>query len=322
MTPMEEGLAGKEGSGEEVEDNGFGGGEEGGTKCRVELVVAERVQGAAEDENLAGAVHQRGCGDEVTIDDECVVDGFGAGGGGKWWDGFDADVAAGADGAGEEIIEEVATAAAEVEDGAAVEVGEAGEGFEASALRFGTGPEERAEAATKTAGRLCVGLEISWGTGGAHGGRRILWWTGGTANAVCLRRVDGAHRMRPMQWLLHGKITPAAAEALVRHEQKVHQIAELGVGENAEARELLKAAQTKQWEVLTSEAGLVQEIYDQAIWFNRSVVYLQVEGGEVEQDDAVDRLFGRYKRLSPGRLYTVTQSRVKVRQLPRRIRKD
>jgi hypothetical protein len=32
----------------------------------------------------------------------------------------------------------------------------------------------------------------------------------------------------------------------------------------------------------------------------------------------VDRLFDRYKRLSPGRLYTVTGSRVKVRQLPGR----
>ena len=49
---------------------------------------------------------------------------------------------------------------------------------------------------------------------------------------------------------------------------------------------------------------------------DRVVVYLQLEGGDVEQDDAIDRLFKRYKRLTPGRLYTVTGSRVKVRQLP------
>jgi hypothetical protein len=36
----------------------------------------------------------------------------------------------------------------------------------------------------------------------------------------------------------------------------------------------------------------------------------------VEQDDAITRLFERYKRLTPGRLYTVTGSRVKIRQLP------
>jgi hypothetical protein len=50
--------------------------------------------------------------------------------------------------------------------------------------------------------------------------------------------------------------------------------------------------------------------------FGRSLVYLQLEGGDVEQDDAIDRLFDRYKRLTPGRLYTVTGSRVKIRQLP------
>ena len=55
---------------------------------------------------------------------------------------------------------------------------------------------------------------------------------------------------------------------------------------------------------------------DDAPPFGRSVVYLHLEGGDVEQDDAVTRLFERYKRLTPGRLYTVTASRVKVRQLP------
>ena len=34
--------------------------------------------------------------------------------------------------------------------------------------------------------------------------------------------------------------------------------------------------------------------------------------------DAIDRLFARYKRLSPRRLYTVTATRVKIRQLPGR----
>jgi hypothetical protein len=47
-------------------------------------------------------------------------------------------------------------------------------------------------------------------------------------------------------------------------------------------------------------------------------VFLQLPGADVEQDDAIDRLFTRYKRLTPGRLYTVTETRVKVRQLPSR----
>jgi hypothetical protein len=57
--------------------------------------------------------------------------------------------------------------------------------------------------------------------------------------------------------------------------------------------------------------------FSQGKSFRRSIVYLQLQGGEVELDDAVDRLFTRFKRLTSGRLYTVTATRVKVRQLPR-----
>jgi len=118
-----------------------------------------------------------------------------------------------------------------------------------------------------------------------------------------------------MQWLLHGTLTEAAAEALRRHEHRTHSLAELGE-ELSDPKELLKAAQAKQWDVFTNDASLVAAIYDQEIWFKRSVVFLQLAGEDVEQDDAVDRLFQRYKRLTPGRLYTVTENRVKIRQLP------
>ena len=50
------------------------------------------------------------------------------------------------------------------------------------------------------------------------------------------------------------------------------------------------------------------------------MVHLNVDEGEIEQDDAIDRLFTRYKRLSPGRLYTVTGGRVKVRQCRKDIK--
>ena len=65
-------------------------------------------------------------------------------------------------------------------------------------------------------------------------------------------------------------------------------------------------AQSKQLDLLTVDASLVNAIFEESIPFNRVVVYLQLEGGDVEQDDAIDRLFKRYKRLTPGRLYTVT----------------
>lgn len=119
-----------------------------------------------------------------------------------------------------------------------------------------------------------------------------------------------------MRWVLHGNLSSAVADALARHEQKPFPIAELGVDPSAAPREVVKAAQSKQLELMTTDASLINAIFDEDIWFNRVVVFLQLEGGDVEQDDAVDRLFERYKRLTPGRLYTVTGSRVKVRQLP------
>ena len=122
-----------------------------------------------------------------------------------------------------------------------------------------------------------------------------------------------------MQWLVHGTLHDAVAQSLRQQEHQTHTMTELGPQENM--RELLKAAQTKQWDIITNDPELVRSIYDEKIWFNRSIVFLQLAGagaggGDVEQDDAIDRLFKRYKRLSPGRLYTVTESRVKIRQLP------
>lgn len=79
---------------------------------------------------------------------------------------------------------------------------------------------------------------------------------------------------------------------------------------------VLRAAHQKQLDVMTDDATLVEALFAERIKFIRSLVYLQLAGDEVEQDDAVDRLFARYKRLSPGRVYTVTETRVKVRQSP------
>jgi hypothetical protein len=121
-----------------------------------------------------------------------------------------------------------------------------------------------------------------------------------------------------MRWLIHGPINQAVADALRRHEHQAHSIDELALSPNPAPADVVKAAQSKQWDILTTDADLVNTIYDQKTWFNRAIVFLQLPGGDVEQDDAIDRLFARYPRLSPGRLYTVTESRVKIRQLPSR----
>jgi predicted nuclease of predicted toxin-antitoxin system len=122
--------------------------------------------------------------------------------------------------------------------------------------------------------------------------------------------------MSPMQWLLHGTLTPAVADALKRHEHQTHTVAELDLAPDAPHIDILKSAQQKQWDVMTNDHDLANAPFEHDFYFNRSIVFLQLEGQDVEQDDAVDRLFDRYKRLTPRRLYTVTTTRVKIRQLP------
>jgi hypothetical protein len=120
-----------------------------------------------------------------------------------------------------------------------------------------------------------------------------------------------------VRWLLHGPLTTAVADALRGRGDAVQDPAAVGVTPDTAHAEVLKAAHKAQLDVLTTDAKLAEALFAEgAPKFGRSIVYLQLEGGDVEQDDAVGRLFERYKRLTPGRLYTVTGTRVKVRQLP------
>jgi hypothetical protein len=122
-----------------------------------------------------------------------------------------------------------------------------------------------------------------------------------------------------MRWLLHGPMTTAVAEALRGRGDSVVDPSTIGVAPDMPHPEVLKAAHKAQVDLLTTDAKLAESSFAAgAPPFGRSIVYLQLEGGDVEQDDAVGRLFERYKRLTPGRLYTVTGTRVKIRQLPGR----
>jgi len=113
-------------------------------------------------------------------------------------------------------------------------------------------------------------------------------------------------------------MTPAVADALKRHGHTAVLPAEIELPEAATPQQVVEAAKAKQLDVLTTEASLIAAVFDLDLYLFRSMIYLQLAGGDVEQDDAIDRLFKRYKRLTPDRLYTVTDTRVKVRQLPSR----
>ena len=120
-----------------------------------------------------------------------------------------------------------------------------------------------------------------------------------------------------MRWLLHGTMTPAVADALRQRGDTVQEPAAVGVAPESSHADVLRAAHKAQLDLLTTDPKLAEASYaEDAPAFGRSIVYLRLEGGDVEQDDAVTRLFDRYRRLTPGRLYTVTGSRVKIRQLP------
>ena len=119
-----------------------------------------------------------------------------------------------------------------------------------------------------------------------------------------------------MRWLVHGNLTPAVRDALVRLGHTAETVAEVIADQAVDFDELIALVRRTQRDLLTTDKDLVQHLLDRTPKLDRSVVHLQLAGGDVEQDDAIDRLFARYKRLKPDMLYTVTETRVKVRQLP------
>jgi len=122
-----------------------------------------------------------------------------------------------------------------------------------------------------------------------------------------------------MRWLLHGNLNASVGQALVRHGHEARHPADIGLAPDAAPDDVLHAAHKNQLDVITPDQAVATGLFDDRFHFDRSIVFLHVGDGEVEQDDAVDRLFARYKRLVPGRLYTVTETRVKIRQLPGRL---
>jgi len=119
-----------------------------------------------------------------------------------------------------------------------------------------------------------------------------------------------------MRWFTHGNLTPAAREAIVRHKHSVENEGDVFPEGVPAFEDVFKRLASKQLDLITTDKAIVQHVYDEKLKLHRSVVFLQLAGGDVEQDDAIDRLFERYKSPKPGMLYTVTESRVKVRQLP------
>jgi predicted nuclease of predicted toxin-antitoxin system len=119
-----------------------------------------------------------------------------------------------------------------------------------------------------------------------------------------------------MRFLLIGNLTPAVAPAIVRHGHETATADSLHLTDVTSKEEILRSADKAQLDIVTADPELIEAPYALDLHFHRSIIFLQLAGGDVEQDDAIDRLFTRYKAPKPKRLYTVTENRVKVRQLP------
>lgn len=143
-----------------------------------------------------------------------------------------------------------------------------------------------------------------------------------------------------MRFLIHGNILPQAPAALAKHDHICHTLHDLVagnpdvsgadasgadalVGSSGEAAPatnpalLLPLLSKKQWNLLTTDSDFIRNLYEHKLLFQGIIVLLLPDpDSSHDQGQAITRLFERYKRLTPGRLYTVTPSRVKIRQLP------
>jgi hypothetical protein len=129
-----------------------------------------------------------------------------------------------------------------------------------------------------------------------------------------------------MQFVVHGTVPKEVPAELAKRQHTIRVLSELaGPGEDPGAIEasggdpalLLPLLERQQVHLFTADAGLVRELYERKIPFRGVIVLLLSDtGGSADAAEPVARLFERYKRLTPGRLYTVTPNRVKIRQLP------
>lgn len=120
-----------------------------------------------------------------------------------------------------------------------------------------------------------------------------------------------------MRFLLHPEPGPRVAEVLRELGHAAAHRADVGLSDDPTPPQVIEACRVRQHELLTASREFLDAVLPtsgrQEV-FGRVIVYLQDRPEEHEL--AIHRLFERYKRLAPGRLYTVTGGRVKVRQLP------
>ena len=119
-----------------------------------------------------------------------------------------------------------------------------------------------------------------------------------------------------MRFLLHGEIHPDIQAALIEAKHGCHTLLELAEEDfdSDDPGQLLPLLAKKQWNLITTDGDFIRELYERKVAFGGIVV--QLLPPHESPETSIPRLFERYPRLTSRRLYMITRSGVKIRQLP------
>lgn len=121
----------------------------------------------------------------------------------------------------------------------------------------------------------------------------------------------------PLRFLLYGNFGDDTAAQFSAQGHVAVTPADLDLPADVGPKQVREAARKQQYELVVPDRGTLDELLSGSARrevFGRVIVFLRDE--PADHALAVMRLFDRYKRLTPGRLYTVSSGRVKASQLP------
>ena len=120
-----------------------------------------------------------------------------------------------------------------------------------------------------------------------------------------------------MRFVLYGNFGDGTAAQLREGGHVAITPVDLGLDVAADPLDVREAARKQQYEIVVPDRQTLDALLPNSAnrqTFGRVLVFLRDQ--PEDHALAVMRLFERYKRLTPGRLYTVSSGRVKVDQLP------
>jgi hypothetical protein len=112
-----------------------------------------------------------------------------------------------------------------------------------------------------------------------------------------------------MRFYLDASVNAEVAKRLgdMGHHTEAHVPDEV---EASSAAELCQWMMKSGLQLVTADKTFVAGIYEKAAAFQGIIIFLQAPSKDIAD------VFERYPTLKPGRLYTLTANKVKVRQLP------